>query len=61
MLCYGDTTFCSSDGCQNKCGRKLTKEVEHEAQKFWLKTFNNTGVVYSFGTFCDENGELLLK
>ena len=35
MICYRDTTFCVSPGCENKCGRKLTPEIEAAARRWW--------------------------
>lgn len=37
MICYRDMTFCVSPGCENKCGRKLTEEIQEEADKWWGK------------------------
>lgn len=31
MLCYRDKTFCSSLGCTNECGRKITPAEIAEA------------------------------
>ena len=39
MLCYLDRTFCVSKNCTNKCGRKLTKEIEIEANLWWTNSF----------------------
>lgn len=50
MICFMDKTFCSSPGCQGKCGRKMTSEQRKDADKTWLP------IMYS--DFCDENGEV---
>jgi hypothetical protein len=46
MMCYADRTFCSSPHCENKCGRKMPKEVESEAIK--------SGLYISTAYFCGE-------
>ncbi len=46
MICYKDRTFCASPNCENKCGRKPTKED--------LERANALGLPMSFGYFCSE-------
>lgn len=46
MLCYKDRTFCSSENCQNKCGRKITpEELEHAKE---------IGLPIAYSDFCKE-------
>jgi hypothetical protein len=38
MMCYGDRTFCTGDGCQkfiNGCGRSLTEDILKQAERWW--------------------------
>jgi hypothetical protein len=49
MRCFKDRTFCATDTCTNKCGRKMTGEEDHQAAKSTLP------ISYAF--FCDVNGE----
>ena len=35
MICYKDMTFCISPNCENKCGRKLTREIQAAAELWW--------------------------
>lgn len=52
MICYLDRTFCISKNCQNKCGRKLTKEIVRDAIKWW----GSEDVPVAISCFCsDEN------
>lgn len=51
MMIIADRTFCASQNCKNKCGRKITKENE-----IWV--LENTQFV-SYGYFCDEKGEVI--
>lgn len=53
---YNDRTYCSSDNCKNKCGRKLSdEELNDLAQKENAMDY----VILSMSKFCDENGELM--
>lgn len=59
MICYLDRTFCASENCKNKCGRKLTKDIVKGAFSWWEKVTGigeNAPICVSH--FCDENGEL---
>jgi hypothetical protein len=56
-MCYKDMTFCASPNCQNKCGRKLTKEVQEGAKRWWGSDDAPIAISY----FCDDNGEPLKK
>lgn len=50
-MSYKDQTFFGSENCQNKCGRKISKQERQEAfQKDYL-------VCYAY--FCDEGGEII--
>ena len=31
--CFLDYTYCASENCQNKCGRKMTKEIKEAIQE----------------------------
>ena len=56
MIYYNDTTFCVSPGCINKCGRKMTPEVQAAAEKWW----GESDPPICQGYFCDDRGELLV-
>ena len=45
--CYRDKTYCMSPNCENKCGRKMSKEVEEllKADKYGRT---------SYAYFCSE-------
>lgn len=53
MICYRDTTFCVSPNCQNKCGRKLTPEIQAAARRWWGGEDAPIAVAY----FCGEPEE----
>ncbi len=38
MIGYDDKTFCISPGCKNRCGRKLTPEIERLANEWWVNS-----------------------
>jgi hypothetical protein len=46
MITYGNTTFCMSPNCTNKCGRQMPKEVKEEAYK--------SGLPVCWGYYCGE-------
>ena len=50
MMGYRDMTFCVSENCQNKCGRKLTKEIEEAAKEWWGE--DNPPI--AVGNFCED-------
>lgn len=52
MISFLDRTFCASNKCTNKCGRKMTKE-----QKTLLKKLKKEGkdLPVCIGKFCEEN------
>lgn len=54
MMSYGDTTFCISPNCVNACGRKLTREIELDAQAWWNETGGKGGVPICGAYFCEE-------
>jgi len=35
VICYLDTTFCTSPNCKNDCGRQLTPEIVAQAEAWW--------------------------
>ncbi len=51
-MTYLDKTFCVSEGCKNKCGRKLTPEIEKEAEI-------EGEVLFSCADFCNKDGSLI--
>ena len=52
MMCYRDTTFCSSPNCKNECGREFTEWDKEGARKWW----GGDDAPIAFSEFCDENG-----
>lgn len=54
MICFRDTTFCSSPACQNKCGRQFTDKDRVAAKQWW----GGDGAPIAFSEFCDEKGEV---
>lgn len=58
MICYRDTTFCVSTGCENKCGRQLTKEIEDAAKDWWKTPNNPTGEGAPIAMSCFCGGDL---
>lgn len=54
MICYRDATFCASPTCRDKCGRKLTREIQDAAKRWW----GNDNAPIAVAEFCDENGEV---
>lgn len=48
MMCFRDTTFCSSPGCQGNCGRQWTDQLQREADRWWGKP----GAPVAFADFC---------
>ncbi len=44
-----DRLFCSSPNCQNKCGRKMTPEMERHYDRY--------GTPVTYQRFCDETKE----
>ena len=55
MICYRDTTFCSSPGCRNQCGRQFTDQDRVAAQNWW----GGDDFPVAMAAFCDEAGNLL--
>ena len=53
MICFRDTTFCSSPDCVNACGRQLTREDRDEARRWW----GSDDPPIAFARFCDEPAE----
>lgn len=54
MLCYKDMAFCISPNCVNACGRKLTREIEYEAQAWWNSIKGEGGVPVQGAYLCKE-------
>jgi hypothetical protein len=50
MICYLDRSFCVSEGCTNKCGRKLTPEIIKAAHEWW----GSEEAPICTGTFCER-------
>ncbi len=48
MICYRDTTFCSSEVDHHTCGREFTAQDEIDAVKWW----GQGGYPVAFGLFC---------
>lgn len=57
MMCYLDTTFCSSPNCKNKCGRKPPDDLEQRVLKWW----GGEGGPVAYTRYCDDDGELLRR
>lgn len=62
-ICFRDITFCSSPNCKDKCGVKLTPEIE-SAARIWWHSFMPGSEMYpdppiSMTEYCDENGEVI--
>jgi hypothetical protein len=57
MIGFRDTTFCVSPDCQNKCGRKLTKEIIKQAEEWW----GNEDAPIAVSCFCGGELEDTLK
>ena len=55
MICYRDRTFCSSKNCKDKCGRKLTQQVQEGAEKWW----GNENAPIAVSEYCDEDGKVI--
>lgn len=55
MICFRDTTYCSSPTCQDKCGRKPPEDLEAQVLRWWGKP----GGPVAYADFCSEinNGE----
>lgn len=56
MITYKDKTFCGSDNCQNKCGKKMTQEEEKKLESLSIRS--SSPIMVSYAQFCDSNGEL---
>ena len=54
-MVFLDRAFCASEGCVNKCGRKMTDELRLQG----VKWFGGEDFPYSISYFCDDFGELL--
>lgn len=54
MICFNDTTYCSSPNCENKCGRKLTAEVLAAAAK-WC---GGDDPPIATANFCEQRPEI---
>lgn len=52
-----DKTYCASPTCQNKCGRKPTKEMEDMDRESLVLYGQHMPFWYAF--FCDEHGEVM--
>lgn len=50
MICYKDTTFCSSPECQGKCGRQFTEQDKINAEKWW----GGKDIPIAWGDFCSK-------
>lgn len=46
--CFLDYTYCASENCVNKCGRKMTKSIQKRIET----KLPNARV--SYANFCDE-------
>lgn len=47
MLCYKDTTFCSSKVKNHTCNREITEKEEKAAQEM--------GLPVAYAEFCEDN------
>jgi hypothetical protein len=61
MICYLDRTFCISPECINECGRKLTKEIEKAAEKWWKGFKAEGGPPIAMSCFCGGDLEEAVK
>lgn len=52
MICFRDTTFCISPNCTNKCGRKLTNEIQVAAKNWWRGCEGEPPI--AVGYFCGD-------
>jgi hypothetical protein len=48
MVNFRDRVFCASPGCQNRCGRQLTPEIQAAAERWW----GGPGAPIAYGYFC---------
>lgn len=51
MISYRDRTYCMAKSCNNKCGRKLTADVQYNADQ--------VGLPISMGVFCHDGEPLM--
>lgn len=51
MICYRDTTFCSSKVERHTCGREFTEEDAKAAEMWW----GGQDYPVAFGGFCATN------
>ncbi len=56
MICFLDTTFCSSPNCRGECGRQLTPELVERGKKWW----GGDDFPVAMAQFCDDEGKLLV-
>ena len=50
MICYRDTTFCSSEAVEHTCGREFTEEDAQAAEKWW----GGKDYPLAMSKFCEE-------
>lgn len=50
MMCYRDTTFCSSEVAEHTCGREFTEQDAKEAEKWW----GGKDYPVAYSEFCKE-------
>lgn len=48
MMCYRDTTFCSSEVAEHTCGREFTEQDAIDAEKWW----GGKDYPVAYGEFC---------
>jgi hypothetical protein len=57
MLCYRDTTFCSSKVNKHACNREFTKQDAIDAEKWW----GGKDYPVAYGKFCLEISDEQIK
>lgn len=50
MMCYRDTTFCSSEVTEHTCGREFTEQDAINAEKWW----GGKDYPVAYSEFCKE-------
>lgn len=53
MICYRDTTFCSSKVKKHTCGREFTNQDAIDAEKWW----GSKDYPVAFSKYCEEAQE----
>jgi len=53
MMCYRDTTFCSSEVTEHTCGREFTEQDAIDAEKWW----GGKDYPVAYSEFCKEQLE----